>query len=347
MSPERPTPLLVAMRGLPGIGKSVLARAISLEFGWPVLDKDDIKDVVYGRAEAPDRLAYDLQFRLARRQLQQGLSVVCDSPMLHPGVYALAAQAADAAGARLVVLECVLGDAAEHRRRIEVRGSSERVREWAINDWDAFVEFRDRTRPHANYEINVPRHVVDLSQPAAQATRDAVRWLRGRMEEPSPWMAREQWDALVRGDDCPLCGDIASTATENAYGFFVGDLRMSRLMLAREFHVPGRCVLMCRRHVREPHELSTIEQHTFFDDMLRVGKILEQVHAAVKMNYQILGNAVPHLHVHIQPRYFGDPFPGQPVGGPPRQPVILSDVEYRQQVEAIRAALELDSNRPG
>lgn len=119
MSRERLTPLLVAMRGMPGIGKSVLARAIALEFGWPVLDKDDIKDVLYGCADAPDRLAYDLQFRLAQRQLQHGLSVVCDSPMLHPGVYAVAAHAADEAGAHLVVLECVLGEAAEHRRRIE------------------------------------------------------------------------------------------------------------------------------------------------------------------------------------------------------------------------------------
>jgi diadenosine tetraphosphate (Ap4A) HIT family hydrolase len=81
--------------------------------------------------------------------------------------------------------------------------------------------------------------------------------------------------------------------------------------------------------------------------MLRVGKILEQVYASVKMNYQILGNAVPHLHAHIQPRYFGDPFPGQPVGEPLRQPNSLSPGEYRQQVEAIRAALELDSNRRG
>jgi sugar phosphate isomerase/epimerase len=40
VSPERLAPLLVAMRGMPGIGKSVVARAISLEFGWPVLDKD-------------------------------------------------------------------------------------------------------------------------------------------------------------------------------------------------------------------------------------------------------------------------------------------------------------------
>jgi diadenosine tetraphosphate (Ap4A) HIT family hydrolase/predicted kinase len=335
------------MRGMPGIGKSVLARAISLEFGWPVLDKDDIKDVVHGRADAPDRLSYDLQFWLARLQLQQGLSVVCDGPMLHPGVYALAAQSADEAGARLVVLECVLGDAAEHRRRIEARVSSIRVRDWAINDWAAFVEYRGRTLPHANFEIDVPRHVVDLSQPEEQSTGDTIRWLRDLVEPRSAWMAREQWDALVRGKDCPLCGDIASSDTENAYGFFVGDLRMSRLMLAREYHVPGRCVLMCRHHVREPHELSAVEQHAFFGDMLRVGKILEQVYDASKMNYQILGNAVPHLHAHIQPRYFGDPFPGQPVGGPLRQPAFLSAVEYRQQVDAIRAALEMDSDRRG
>jgi predicted kinase len=185
MSPERLTPLLVATRGMPGIGKSVLARAIALEFGWPVFDKDDIKDVVYGRAEAPDRLAYDLQVRLARRQLRQGLSVVCDSPMLHPGVYALAAQAADEADARLVVLECVLGDAAEHRRRIEARGASNRVREWGITDWAAFLEYRDRTLPHANYEIDVPRLVVDLSQPDDKATGDTIRWLRDLMDTGS------------------------------------------------------------------------------------------------------------------------------------------------------------------
>ena len=85
------------MRGMPGVGKSALARAISREFGWPVLDKDDIKDVVYGRADASDKLSYDLQFWLARRQLQQGIGIVCDSPMLHPGVNTLATQAAEEA----------------------------------------------------------------------------------------------------------------------------------------------------------------------------------------------------------------------------------------------------------
>jgi hypothetical protein len=83
-------------------------------------------------------------------------------------------------------------------------------------------------------------------------------------------MAREQWDALVRGDDCPLCGDIASTETENAYGFFVGDLRMSRLMLAREFHVPGRCVLMCRRHVQSSGSASVWGNPGLLDTTLSI-----------------------------------------------------------------------------
>ncbi|PWT75060.1 MAG: hypothetical protein C5B60_05880, partial [Chloroflexi bacterium] len=43
----------------------------------------------------------------------------------------------------------------------------------------------------------------------------------------------------------------------------------------------------------------------FFSDMMRVGKALEQTFNAVKLNFEILGNAVPHLHCHIKPRYYG------------------------------------------
>ncbi len=33
------------------------------------------------------------------------------------------------------------------------------------------------------------------------------------------------------------------------------------------------------------------------------GRTLEQVYAAIKINYSILGNIVPHVHAHIQPRF--------------------------------------------
>jgi len=38
----------------------------------------------------------------------------------------------------------------------------------------------------------------------------------------------------------------------------------------------------------------------------------------VKMNYEIHGNTIPHLHLHLYPRTAEDPFVGQPIDGAAR-----------------------------
>jgi diadenosine tetraphosphate (Ap4A) HIT family hydrolase len=93
--------------------------------------------------------------------------------------------------------------------------------------------------------------------------------------------------------------------------------------------------------VREPHELAPEERVDFLTDLLDAGEALAQAYAADKINYQILGNLVPHLHAHIQPRFYGDAYPGQPVSGVPEQPVFLTGDEYLERIAAIRAALLL------
>ena len=153
------------------------------------------------------------------------------------------------------------------------------------------------------------------------------------------WMSRDRWDALVRGEACPACAEVAGPGQDNSEGYFVADLQVSRLRLQREQHVPGWCVLLFRRHVREPHELPETERIAFFEDMLRVGRALERVYAALKMNYSILGNTVPHLHAHIQPRYHGDPYPGGVVNPTAGQSAMLNESDARDQVLRIRAAL--------
>ena len=56
------------------------------------------------------------------------------------------------------------------------------------------------------------------------------------------------------------------------------------------------------------------------------------------MNYQLLGNSIPHLHCHFVPRCYGDPAPGQPVR--PNEVVRhLAAEEYEQLVRDIRAEL--------
>jgi diadenosine tetraphosphate (Ap4A) HIT family hydrolase len=152
------------------------------------------------------------------------------------------------------------------------------------------------------------------------------------------WMPRPRWDALVRGEGCPACSEVTSDETQSADGYRVADLTFSRLRLAANQWVPGYSVLVCRRHVREPYELSRDEQMLFFEDFMRVGQAMERVFRPVKLNLEILGNLVPHLHCHVVPRYYGDPAPGRPID-PHGGRLELAPQEYEERVELIRSAL--------
>jgi diadenosine tetraphosphate (Ap4A) HIT family hydrolase len=73
--------------------------------------------------------------------------------------------------------------------------------------------------------------------------------------------------------------------------------------------------------------------------MMHVAQALERLFDPVKMNFAMLGNLVPHLHAHIQPRYYGDPAPGRPIG--PGDPIVtLTHQEYEDRVRQIQAALD-------
>ena len=158
------------------------------------------------------------------------------------------------------------------------------------------------------------------------------------MSEQGGWMPRERWGALVRGEGCPLCRDLAAGTAPNQYRHVVADLSTSQLWLAANQSVLGYCVLVHRRHVREPYDLPRDERAAFFEDMSLAGAALERTFGAVKMNFEILGNAVPHLHCHIKPRYYGDPAPGKPIH-PDERTLLLSAEEYAQRVAVIRRAL--------
>jgi diadenosine tetraphosphate (Ap4A) HIT family hydrolase len=148
------------------------------------------------------------------------------------------------------------------------------------------------------------------------------------------------WDALISGERCPLCDLIQTGQQEDEHGISVADLRISRLSLAKNQCVPGYCVLLCRKHVIEPYELTTDERMQFFDDLAVAGKALQVAFQADKMNYNILGNRVPHLHVHIIPRYFTDSAPHRPIDPTPQgQEVYLSAAAYAERIILIQTHL--------
>lgn len=164
---------LLAMKGPPGSGKSALARALGRRLGWPLIDKDDIRDLT--DAEPPG-LSYRAMLNIARRQLLQGLSVICDSPLGYRRTYDSAARIAAETGATLAVIECRCPDPALWRARIAARQPLALPRHHTT-DWPAVEAFLRRTAADGDFAIAHPHLILDTTRPLNALCDEAIRWL--------------------------------------------------------------------------------------------------------------------------------------------------------------------------
>ena len=129
-------PRLIAVGGLPGTGKSTLARLWAERLGAAVLASDalrkELAGVVPGRREpagwregiytpAWTRRTYKEMTARAERLLRAGESVVIDATFSRPASRRLAAAAARRTGARYVTVECRCPEKII-RRRLAERG---------------------------------------------------------------------------------------------------------------------------------------------------------------------------------------------------------------------------------
>ena len=114
----------------------------------------------------------------------------------------------------------------------------------------------------------------------------------------------------------------------------------------------GYACLVFRRHVVERHDLSEAEGAAFMRDVRRLSAAIHQITGAVKLNYEVHGNTIPHLHMHFYPRYPGDPFEGGPinpkaVSKPAYAPGEITVVRTRLREHSVRSnkAIELTALR--
>ena len=74
-------------------------------------------------------------------------------------------------------------------------------------------------------------------------------------------------------------------------------------------------------------------------DLQRVSKIVQEITGAVKLNYEIHGNTIPHLHVHLFPRYKGDPFEDGPINTKLTRQSPYGDREFETFTRTLQARL--------
>ena len=120
------------------------------------------------------------------------------------------------------------------------------------------------------------------------------------------------------------------------------DLRrfcLGRILQRRDIQHGYTIVIWRGRHVVEPTELAAEEAAAYWLEGLHVGRALEAHLRPVKMNYDLLGNSLPHLHAHVLPRYADDPRPGWPLPFPETEPPPLEETVFNEDVQALRSLL--------
>lgn len=112
------------MSGAPGSGKTTVARAIGRATGAVVIDHDVTKSALLA-ADVPvsmaGRASYQVLDAMARHLLQQGHSVIFDSPCFYDELLERGERLAEAYGAAYRYIECVLQDLCELDRRLRTR----------------------------------------------------------------------------------------------------------------------------------------------------------------------------------------------------------------------------------
>jgi predicted kinase len=115
---------LCQLSGIPGAGKSFMAKKIAALFPAAILDLDVVKTSIMTSFDDgidfkfAGKVAYDVIFSLADHHLGCGLSVVIDTPCAYPAIPQRGRAIAARHGAAYKMMECSVRDVAviNHRR---------------------------------------------------------------------------------------------------------------------------------------------------------------------------------------------------------------------------------------
>ena len=151
----------------------------------------------------------------------------------------------------------------------------------------------------------------------------------------------EDADSAMTDQSCKICVGAWPRADH-----FLGDCGLSKAYVFEDQFFAGWTVLVLKEHVSELFELSRDVRGMLMEEVNHVAQTLAQVFDAKKMNYELLGNQVPHIHWHLIPRLQADPDPLKPVWCVPHEPVRLSASQLTERIHRIRSAWRIDPNQP-
>jgi diadenosine tetraphosphate (Ap4A) HIT family hydrolase len=180
--------------------------------------------------------------------------------------------------------------------------------------------------------------IVENGLPALQMKRPVVAFYR-------PGSFHYNYANYIDWQDeqkCPVCVVGESGAIDNVVIKELDYSRVEASMLAAQGLLWGKCVVISRKHYVELHEMLPQDLLGYMSDVQKTAWALKKVSGAVKINLEIHGNSIPHLHTHLFPRYLDDPYAGQAIDFTKISPTPYeSKAEFDYFVEQMRKKLSI------
>ena len=133
--------------------------------------------------------------------------------------------------------------------------------------------------------------------------------------------------------------DPACKACQSAWprqDHFIADLGVTNAYLHDDQFFPGWTVLVLKQHATELFQLSRDERAQLIEEVSRAAEVLAREFQSRKVNYELLGNQLPHIHWHLIPRLGADPAPLKPVWQVDHSPHPLQGPALNEMIAKLR-----------
>jgi len=162
------------MSGLPGSGKSHIARALARRIHAVIVSVDPIEDAIVrsGRPMSFETglAAYEVGSTIASAQLQNGLTVIADAANHLEVGRDIWRRAAAEAGVPVKVIDVVCSDTAVHRQRLETRRRG--LSTFPEPSWDDVMRRAVETEPWTEERL-----VIDTVRPLQDCVAAGLEFL--------------------------------------------------------------------------------------------------------------------------------------------------------------------------
>lgn len=138
----------------------------------------------------------------------------------------------------------------------------------------------------------------------------------------------DEWFFYAKKENCTYCQKAEDPNHSDTLKVF----KHSELCAHSQVCLKGTCYLITREHYVELFDMEPEILSEFMQEVQLAARVLKEVTGAFKINYEIHGNTVPHLHLHLFPRYLDDPFAGTSINYGRIDPPVYEGDEFEEFV---------------